>query len=197
MIDQNPAPGDVKSKKAGEPSSSYNRRLIRSQDAFARRLLRSNPPSRWLRSSPSESFSRRLIRSSPSGAFNRRLLRSTDAYARRLLRSDASTSFNRRLLRSDPYDAFKRRIFKKSADAPMEKRQSLIPFPRTGKRASTPVAGRSGDESEPEILFPVYQQMSRFNLHDTQEDPEYVLEDDEDEEHDHEDDIEEEINEGI
>ena len=79
----------------------------------------------------------------------------------------------------------------------MEKRQSLIPFPRTGKRASTPVAGRSGDESEPEILFPVYQQMSRFNLHDTQEDPEYVLEDDVDEEPDHEDDIEEEINEGI
>ena len=74
----------------------------------------------------------------------------------------------------------------------MEKRQSLIPFPRTGKRASASVAGSSGDESEPEILFPVYQQMSKFNLHDTQEDPEYVLEDDEDE-----DDIEEEINEGI
>ena len=118
---------------------------------------------RLLRSMPADAFSRRLLRSAPD-AFSRRLLKRSsgkqDPFARRLLRSQSSSAFSRRLLRSDPQssatglqtrsfpDAFKRRILKKSAEGPsVMKRQSLIPFPRTGKR------------SDPEVALPVLQDM--------------------------------------
>jgi hypothetical protein len=141
----------MKTKKAGGRSAadtSFNRRL--------------------LRSIPTNAFNRRLLRSSPD-AFSRRLLKRSgkrDTFARRLLRSGPSSAFNRRLLRSDPSrnhqlqprsvpDAFKRRILKKStigagesaSTVEMMKRQSLIPFPRTGKR------------SDPEVALPVLQEM--------------------------------------
>jgi hypothetical protein len=131
-------------RKAGRSAAdtSFNRRLLRSMpaDAFSRRLLRSAP----------DAFSRRLLKRS-SGK--------QDPFARRLLRSLSSSAFSRRLLRSDPSsatglqtrsfpDAFKRRILKKSAEGPsVMKRQSLIPFPRTGKR------------SDPEVALPVLQDM--------------------------------------
>ena len=143
----------MKAKKAGRSSggdASFNRRLLRSMpaDAFSRRLLRSAAP---------DAFSRRLLKRSAAGR--------QDSFARRLLRSPAagqspSAAFNRRLLRADPSamhqlqartvpDAFKRRLLKKSAAAEpaMMKRQSLIPFPRTGKR------------SDPEVAPPVLQEM--------------------------------------
>jgi hypothetical protein len=132
-------------RKAGRSAAdtSFNRRLLRSMpaDAFSRRLLRSAP----------DAFSRRLLKRS-SGK--------QDPFARRLLRSQSSSAFSRRLLRSDPQssatglqtrsfpDAYKRRILKKSAEGPsVMKRQSLIPFPRTGKR------------SDPEVALPVLQDM--------------------------------------
>jgi len=164
LADQNPSPGDVKSKKA----SAFNRRLLRAQDhAFSRRLLRAGPDytsafNRRLLRGGNEAYARRLIRSPSS--YNRRILRSDSAFHRRLLRSPDS-SFRRRLLRSafhrrlirsaDPSYSFKRRILKKS-DPTVAKRQSLIPFPRTGKRSAGLV------ESEPEILTPVYQSMDSY-----------------------------------
>ena len=145
----------MKMKKASSSRSA-------TATAFNRRLLRSMP---------ADAFSRRLLRSTHD-AFSRRLLKRSgkhDPFARRLLRSPSpNAAVNRRLLRSDPSwgsthqlqqrgggaDAFKRRILKKSVGgggqetlAAMEKRQSLIPFPRTGKR------------SDPEVALPVLQEM--------------------------------------
>ena len=82
--------------------------------------------------------------------------------------------------------------------APLEKRQSLIPFPRTGKRSQGGV-GTIADASEPEVLFPVYQQMSKFNLEHGPEEPDYAADEveDEDEGDVNEEEEEEEITEGI
>ena len=89
------------------------------------------------RSSP---FSRRLIRSSAwpkSDPFKRRITRGAGWGPR--------SDFTRRILRSGDTggeDGFKRRITRSGAEltpAPghgLHKRQSLIPFPRTGKRSS-------------------------------------------------------------
>jgi hypothetical protein len=141
------------------PTDAFNRRLLRSMptDAFNRRLLRSSHDafSRRLlkRSGKHDPFARRLLRSpSPNSAFNRRLLRSDPSYIR--------GGNNHQLQQRGGADAFKRRILKKSVVAaaveePMaavgatvvEKRQSLIPFPRTGKR------------SDPEVALPVLQDM--------------------------------------
>jgi len=167
ITNQNPSPGDIKTKKdaysrrllrstAGSDNRAYSRRLIRSgaNQSFNRRLLRS----------PAPTFARRILRSSGRDvanlAFNRRLIRSgggsDSSFRRRLLRS--GMAFNRRLLRSDPMMSFKRRIFKKSdpdveVQAPV-KRQSLIPFPRTGKRSGgAPGAPADGDAEVPETLF--------------------------------------------
>jgi hypothetical protein len=148
-------------KKAGRSSAetaAFNRRLLRSMptDAFNRRLLRSSH----------DAFSRRLLkRSGKHDPFARRLLRSaspTSAFYRRLLRSEPSYSWggnSHQLQQRGGADAFKRRILKKSVAATaqepkavagaavVEKRQSLIPFPRTGKR------------SDPEVALPVLQDM--------------------------------------
>lgn len=91
--------------------------------------LMSNIPQVETRSSP---FSRRLIRSRVSDPFKRRITRA------------AGWDFTRRILRSldEGEDGFKRRITRSGAEvtpAPshsLHKRQSLIPFPRTGKRSS-------------------------------------------------------------
>ena len=84
-------------------------------------------------------------RSSP---FSRRLIRSngwskSDPFKRRITRS-GGWDFTRRIMRSvdGGEDGFKRRITRSGAEvtpAPshsLHKRQSLIPFPRTGKRSS-------------------------------------------------------------
>ena len=162
MNEQNPSPGDIKIKR-----DAYSRRLLRSADqAFSRRLIRSPSQSfnrRLLRSTPT--YARRILRASPDAAFSRRLIRSSPrssqyTFRRRLLRS--GSAYNRRLIRrSDPTEAFKRRIFKKSdpdvAPGPaMAKRQSLIPFPRTGKRSgSAPGPPADGDREIPESIFQV------------------------------------------
>jgi len=162
-----------------DPSAvAYARRLLRSDPsssvAYARRLLRSDPSAvayarRLLRSDP---YARRLLRSDPmTGAYSRRLIRS-GAYSRRLLRSDDQTNLEetgeqhpfgltvyKREINADPGMAFKRRLLKRESSQPgMDKRQSLIPFPRTGKRAEL---DQSHDlmPSQPELGMPVLQKM--------------------------------------
>ena len=82
-----------------------------------------------------------------SSAFNRRILRSAgDGFKRRITRRswwNNDGGYSRRISRSAGYD-FHRRLIKRSAmphedfDHQMLKRQSLIPFPRTGKRSTIP-----------------------------------------------------------
>lgn len=75
-----------------------------------------------------------------SWTFDRRILRSGDEFKRRITRSwwDNDRPFTRRILRSGDY-AFQRRLIKRSGVEEdvhgLGKRQSLIPFPRTGKRS--------------------------------------------------------------
>ena len=84
-------------------------------------------------------------RESPVLSFHRRLLRSgaeaTGDFKRRITRSSHSGAFSRRVLRDTGEQGFRRRLTRSSMEATtapewrVEKRQSLIPFPRTGKRS--------------------------------------------------------------
>lgn len=102
--------------------SSYHRRLLRSQAHWPKR----------------DDFKRRITRRSSWGksnkSFDRRILRSTAAYA------DDGGEFKRRITRS--WDEATR-----APELAVRKRQSLIPFPRTGKRsASTESSNRELDQ---------------------------------------------------
>ena len=99
--------------------------------SYHRRLLRSHWPKR-------DDFKRRITRRSSWGksnkSFDRRILRSTDSYG------DDGGEFKRRITRT--WDEATR-----APELAVRKRQSLIPFPRTGKRSgSTESSNRELDQ---------------------------------------------------
>jgi len=93
-------------------SSDYHRRILRSQSHWPKR----------------DDFKRRITKKSSWGksskAFDRRILRSTAAYG------NNGGEFKRRITRS--WDEATR-----APELAVRKRQSLIPFPRTGKRSGS------------------------------------------------------------
>ena len=106
-------------ERRASPDRAFHRRLLRSVGDFKRRITRSG----------SGAFKRRITRSG-SGTFKRRITRSLGSSGERSMGSQGSTTaFARRILReaSTGQAGFRRRITKK---------QSLIPFPRTGRSSS-------------------------------------------------------------
>ena len=102
-------------------------------------------------------------------SFHRRILRSNwpkrDDFKRRLTRRSSwgksSKSFDRRILRSTPAygEGFKRRITRSwdeatpSPEISVRKRQSLIPFPRTGKRSVSTESSNNNRELDQVYIY--------------------------------------------
>ena len=97
-------------------------------------------------------------------SFHRRLLRSTlgsNGFKRRITRSgDQSNAFSRRILRDAAgREGFRRRLTKK---------QSLIPFPRTGKRS-----GDIGEQERDQVRGPIPDNLptAQVYIYEAEEEP--------------------------